>query len=120
MDERLEKIRRFEANVKDFDTYINDRIRDTEKENGESIDESYLNYNLKPEGLVTKECLNYIINNMYNFDLRYKLAIDKMNRLRMSLENADTEMFDELVELANEWCGENKITGDMIEKIFGI
>lgn len=33
MDKRLEKIRRFEANVMDFESYINDRIKQTKAEN---------------------------------------------------------------------------------------
>ena len=39
MDGRLEKIRRFQANVKDLESYISDRIKQTEEEN--PTDESF-------------------------------------------------------------------------------
>jgi hypothetical protein len=40
MDKRLEKIRHFQASVKDFESYINDRIKQTKSENGKKVNES--------------------------------------------------------------------------------
>ena len=40
MDKRLEKIRYFQANVSDFESYINDRIKETKDENSKKVDES--------------------------------------------------------------------------------
>lgn len=126
MDIRLEKIRKYEANVKDFDSYINDRVRTTKKENvSESVDDEYYQkYGLEPNDILTKDCLNYIINNIYNFDRRYSVALDKIKRLRISLEHADTTLFDEIYDAATEFYKTNRnIVNDnffeSIEEIFG-
>ena len=50
MDNKLEKPRRFEASVVDFECYINDRIKQTKKENSKEIKESvfYEKFKIKP------------------------------------------------------------------------
>lgn len=128
MDKRLEKIRHFQANVKDFESYINDRIKQTKSENGKNVNESindkqpYQEYGLEPSENISEECLNYIVTNIEDFGVKYNLALKKTNRMRCSLRYADSYLFDKIFDLANEWRYDNDLEEcnvEDIEEIFG-
>jgi len=124
MDKRLEKIRYFKANVMDFESYINDRIKQTKEENSkveESLvprtQESFVSNENVPE-----DCIAYIISNIENFDSIYDKALVKIGRMRCSLRYADPQLFDKIYDLANEWLIENNFdecSTEDIEEIFG-
>lgn len=66
MDKRLEKIRRFEANVMDFESYINDRIKQTRKENksGKVTESKYQNHSFMPNENIPEERIEYVVSNV--------------------------------------------------------
>ena len=126
MDSRLEKIRYFKANVMDFESYINDRIKQTKRENGKIEEnfspETFESYGLDPTENIPEECINYVISNIEDFGVRYDLALKQIGRIRCSLKYADSQLFDEIYELANEWLLENdydECDTEDIEEIFG-
>jgi len=124
MDSRLEKIRYFKANVMDFESYINDRIKQTKRENGkveESLvprtQESFVSNENVPE-----DCIAYIISNIEDFDFIYDKALVKIGKNHCSLRYADPQLFDKIYALANEWLTENdfeECSTEDIEEIFG-
>lgn len=124
MDKRLEKIRRFQANVKDFESYINDRIEQTKKEN--SVNESfakepYEEYGLIPTKQFPPECLNHIVTNIENFGRRYDIALDIIGKTGCPLKHADTELFGEIQDATNEWLasiGISECDPEEIENVF--
>lgn len=124
MDKRLEKIRYFKANVMDFESYINDRIKQTKKENSK-VEESLASRTQEsfvPNENVPEDCITYIISNIENFDSIYGKALTKIGKMRCSLRYADPQLFDNIYDLANEWLIENdfdECSTEDIEEIFG-
>lgn len=50
---------------------------------------------------------NYIHENVEDFELRAHLAWNRIGRLRCSLDYADSELYDEMYDRAEEYCNEN-------------
>ncbi len=120
MDKRLEKIRHFKANVLDFESYINDKIEQTKKE---SLNESLCDvFGFTPTESIPQECIDYVISNIEDFEMRYDLALKRINQIRCSLSFADSSLYDEIVDKVMEWRNDNDIQDENledIEEIFG-
>ena len=79
-------------------------------------------YGFTPNDEIPEECIDYIISNIEDFKKRYRRALNVIDRQRCSLQNADYDLFEEIVDLANEWCEDNgceEITPETIEEVFG-
>lgn len=112
MDKRLEKIRHFEANVMDFESYINDRIKQTKAENrSKDIFEATEN--------IPEECIEYVVSNVDDFERRYDMALDKIEHYRCSLSFADSNLYDEICDAIAEWRNNNDLpeNDDIYEEI---
>lgn len=112
MDERLEKIRHFKANVMDFESYINDRIKQTKAENQSKDMNEVLCPLCKEFGFestenIPEECIEYVVSNVDDFERRYDMALDKINHYRCSLSFADSNLYDEICDAIAEWQNDN-------------
>lgn len=63
----------------------------------------------------TKEIAAYVRNNVEYFEERLQMALDKMERMRCSLRFADSELFDEIADVIEEWCDDNEVSLDFYE-----
>ena len=127
MDKRLEKIRHFEANVMDFESYINDRIKQTKAENqskdmNEALCPLCKEFGFEATENIPEECLNYVAAQVDNFEQIYNLALDKINHYRSSLEYADPELYSQIIDAIREWRYDSGLPEmelqDEIEEIF--
>lgn len=121
MDERLEKIRHFEANVMDFESYINDRIKQTKAENrSKDINEALVNkFGFEATENIPEECIEYVVSNVDDFERRYDMALDKIDHYRCSLSFADSNLYDEICDAIAEWRNDNDLpeNDDIYEEI---
>lgn len=121
MDKRLEKIRHFEANVMDFESYINDRIKQTKAENrSKDINEALVNkFGFEATENIPEECIEYVISNVDDFERRYDMALDKIDHYRCSLSFADSNLYDEICDAIAEWRNDNDLPeiDDIYEEI---
>ena len=79
-------------------------------------------YGFTPTDAIPEECIDYIISNIEDFDARYGIALKRIGRTRNPLEYTDYELFEEICDLADEWCDDNdwdEITVEDIEEVFG-
>ena len=84
--------------------------------------QTYQEYGLTPTENIPEECLDYIVSNIEDFDMKYDLALKKIGRMRCSLCHADSELFYDICGLADEWLNDNNMQECMpedIEEIFG-
>lgn len=121
MDKRLEKIRHFEANVMDFESYINDRIKQTKAENrSKDINEDLVNkFGFEATENIPEECIEYVVSNVDDFERRYDMALDKIDHYRCSLSFADSNLYDEICNAIAEWRNDNDLpeNDDIYEEI---
>lgn len=108
MDERLEKIRRFEANVMDLESYINDRIKQTEAENqskdmNEALCPLCKESGFEATGNIPEERINHVAAQVDGFEQRHNLASDKTNHHRSSSGYADPELHSQTIGAIREW-----------------
>lgn len=69
-----------------------------------------------------EEMVQYVIDNVEDFEPRYKRALNIMDRKRCSLRNADFELYDNILDACVDWFNENGDGGAIgydIEEIFG-
>lgn len=68
-----------------------------------------------------KEMVQYIIDNIENFDERYGLAHDFIGKYRCPLIMAGRNLYFEISDRKDEWCRHNGLDPDDydIEEIFG-
>lgn len=72
-----------------------------------------------------KEMVQYVLDNVEDFDIRYSLALKTIDKCRCPLRLANDSLFDEIKGAMVEWCIENDelcILDDGIadaEEIFG-
>ena len=68
---------------------------------------------------MTKEMINeigkYLRENIEDFDVRVKLALNTMGRMRCSFDYADCNLHDECYERIEEWYEENGIEVEYID-----
>lgn len=98
-------------------------VRKRERKEEEELNESLCSdYGFTPNDEISEECIDYIISNIEDFDARYNIALKKIGRMRCPLRYADSELFDEIYDRADEWCEDNgceEITPETIEEVFG-
>lgn len=54
----------------------------------------------------------YLKSMIWDYELRAELAMNKMNRMRCSLEYADPDLYEEMYDIVEEWCEENGVTNN--------
>jgi len=117
--EALEDLKRYRENEPAPYRLVRKRERKEEEELNESL---CSDYGFTPNDEIPEECIDYIISNIEDFKKRYRRALNVIDRQRCSLQNADYDLFEEIVDLANEWCQDNgcgEITPETIEEVFG-
>lgn len=62
-----------------------------------------------------KEIAAFVRNNIEDYEVRFQLALKRMERNRCSLRFADSMLFDEIVDAVSEWCDENEVSVDFYE-----
>lgn len=76
----------------------------------------------KPEdfniGSAPKEMVQYVLDNVEDFDARYYLAIKEIGRSRCSLQRANESLFDEIKGAMVEWAMyESNLTDEEFEEL---
>ena len=70
-----------------------------------------------------KEMVEYVINNVEDFEPRYQHALKIIGRNKCPLQRADYQLWSEINDEITNWCYENDIEFDDndydIEEIFG-
>ena len=69
-----------------------------------------------------EEMVQYVLDNVEDFEPRYKRALNIMDRKRCSLRNADFELYDNILDACVDWFNENGDGGAIdydFEEIFG-
>ena len=54
----------------------------------------------------------YLKSVIWDFELRAELAMNKMNRMRCSLEYAAPDLYEEMYDIVEEWCDDNGVTNN--------
>jgi hypothetical protein len=54
----------------------------------------------------------YLKSMIWDYELRAELAMNKMNRMRCSLEYADPDLYEEMYDIVEEWCDDNGVTNN--------
>ena len=54
----------------------------------------------------------YLKSVIWDFELRAELAMNRMNRMRCSLEYADPDLYEEMYGIVEEWCDDNGVTNN--------
>lgn len=68
------------------------------------------------EGDVPREMVQYVIDNIEDFGVRYYLALKMMDRMRCPLSMANESLYDEIKEKMVEWAMDNNITDSEFEE----
>lgn len=71
-----------------------------------------------------KEMVQYVIENVKDFEPRYQHALDLMGRIRCSLNTADYSLFADVHSAMADWAIDNNVSDEEfddydIEEIFG-
>lgn len=69
----------------------------------------------KPTKKLRKEIAAYVRENVTDYEPRFQLALNRMDRMRCSLRYVDSELFDEIFERIQEWCDDNEVTIDFFD-----
>ena len=94
--------------IKKFDEFLNEAIK------------------YKPEDFnldnAPKELVQYVIDNVDDFGKRYQKALTKIDRMRCPLRMADSNLYNEIYDTAEEWCSDNddNIDNYDIDEIFDL
>lgn len=65
-----------------------------------------------------KEMVQYVLDNVENFDVRYYLALNTIGRDRCSLQRANENLFDEIKGAMVEWAMyESNLTDEEFEEL---
>lgn len=67
-----------------------------------------------------KEMVQYVIDNIEDFDDRYGRALYIMDRNRCPIYYADQKLYTEIIDCVDDWCNDNEDNSDLydIEEIF--
>ena len=68
-----------------------------------------------------KEMVQYVIDNVVDFDIRYQCALNIIGRDRCPLRMASYGLYSDIEEYIGEWCHDNEDCSNLydIEEIFG-
>lgn len=68
-----------------------------------------------------KEMVQYIIDNIEDFEHRYQHALETIGRDRCPIWQADQSLYMEMQDCMDDWCNDNEDNSDLydIEEIFG-
>lgn len=64
-----------------------------------------------------KAIARYCAENIEDYEIRVQRALDVIGRNRCPLYMADSALYDEILECAQEWCDDNEISVDFFEDI---
>ena len=64
-----------------------------------------------------KEIAQYCAENISHYEERVQIALDYMDECRCPLYMADGRLYDEIIELATEWCEDHEISIDFFDDI---
>ena len=53
-----------------------------------------------------KEMVQYVLDNVEDFDIRYSLALKTIDKCRCPLYHADCSLYDDIYNAMCEWCNE--------------
>lgn len=62
-----------------------------------------------------KEIAAYVRNSVEDYEIRFSLALKRMDRMRCPLRMADGGLFDEIVDAVSEWCEDNDVSVDFYD-----
>ena len=54
----------------------------------------------------------HLKSNIWDYELRAQVALDKIDRMRCSLEYADPELYEEMIGFVAEWCEDYDVTNN--------
>lgn len=63
----------------------------------------------KPHGNVTSDVIAYVCDNIDDFEVGYKSAINKYDRWTCELREADSDFYDKIVDCVFDYIEDNKI-----------
>ncbi len=68
-----------------------------------------------------KEMVQYVIDHVVDFDIRYQCALNIIGRDRCPLRMASYGLYSDIEEYIGEWCNDNEDSSNLydIEEIFG-
>ncbi len=68
-----------------------------------------------------KEMVQYVIDNVDDFDERYSNALETISIERCPIYRADQKLYMEIIDCVDDWCNDNEDNSDLydIEEIFG-
>lgn len=68
-----------------------------------------------------EELVQYVIDNVPDFDHRYEEAMYNIGRTRRPFRDVDNSLYDDICDAVEEWCDENGSDADdyNVEEIFG-
>lgn len=68
-----------------------------------------------------KEMVQYVIDNVDDFEPRYQHALGVIGRDRCPIWQADQSLYMEMQDCMDDWCNDNEDNSDLydIEEIFG-
>lgn len=64
---------------------------------------------------VYKEILDLCKSEIESFEIRLDLAFDVIGHYRCPLEFADSALFNQILDLVDEYCDENEIDPDSVD-----
>lgn len=67
-----------------------------------------------------KEMVQYILDNIKDFEQRYQHALEVIGRDRCPIWRADQSLYMEILDCVDDWCNDNEGNSDLydIEEIF--
>lgn len=68
-----------------------------------------------------KEMVQYVIDNVVDFDVRYLCALNIIGRDRCPIWQADQSLYMEMQDCMDDWCNDNEDNSDLydVNEIFG-
>lgn len=100
--------------IKSFKEFIN-----------ESVTTEYSVENFTPDGVITPECIQYVLNDVEDFNSRYSAALSYIEEFRCGLRRADSSLFDDIVDSVMTYLEDGSEEPDeetvmeSVEEIFG-
>ena len=100
--------------IKSFKEFIN-----------ESVTTEYSVENFTPDGVITPECIQYVLDDVEDFNPRYSAAMSYIEKFRCGLRRADSSLFNDIVDSVMTYLEDGSEEPDeetvmeSVEEIFG-